>query len=99
MTAFPDARSAADTRKDEQQDGEGKNRGWQPQIRYAPTTNQTKRLSEPAQVDQGKPSARAACAPSKAVWTSQPTRTPQVASRPASPGWRTSFRYATAASL
>ena len=32
----------------------------QPQIRYAPTTSQTKRLSEPAHVPQGKPSAEAA---------------------------------------
>src|SRR5262249_6054548 len=55
--------------------------GRQPQIRYAPTTSQTKRLGEPAHDDQGKPSARAACTTSSAVWASQPMRTPQMASR------------------
>ena len=63
-----------------------RNRGLQPQIRYAPTTSQTKRLSDPAHVSHGKPSARAACAISSAVCTSQPTRTPHVATRPIEPG-------------
>src|SRR5438045_1166198 len=75
-----------------------RNRAWQPQIRYAPTTSQMKRLSEPAQSPHGKPSARAACTTSSAVWTSQPIRTPQVASRPERPGLRASPTYATAAS-
>src|SRR5439155_388667 len=64
----------------------------QPQIRYAPTTSQTKRLSEPAQVPHGKPSSRAACTPSRAVCASQPRRTPQVAARPAAPGRRAAPR-------
>ena len=38
----------------------------QPQIRYAPTTSQTKRLSAPAHVPHGKPSAEAACPTSSA---------------------------------
>src|SRR5438270_3290672 len=67
-------------------------------IRYAPTTSQTKRFSEPAHVDHGNPSARAACTASRAVCTSQPIRTPHVASRPARPGWRASPKYASAAS-
>src|ERR671927_538646 len=61
-------------------------------------TSQTNRLSEPAQLDHGKPSARAACTARSAVCTSHPIRTPQVASRPASPGRRASPKYATAAS-
>src|SRR6266576_4298208 len=73
-------------------------RGWQPQIRYAPTTSQTNRFSEPPQVDHGKPSARAACTPSNAVCTSQPLRTPHVAAQPARPGCRASPKYARAAS-
>src|SRR5215212_10780391 len=68
-------------------------------MRYAPTTSQTNRFSEPAQVDHGKPSARAACSASNAVCTSHPTRTPHVARRPARPGCRASPKYATAASL
>ena len=55
----------------------------QPQNRYAVTTSQTNRSSEPAQVSHGKPSLRSACTPSSAVWRSQPSRTPQVANRPA----------------
>src|SRR5919204_1043493 len=73
-------------------------RGWQPQIRYAPTTSQTKRLSEPAHVVHGNPSARAACTASSAVCTSQPMRTPHVANRPARPGLLASLKYASAAS-
>src|SRR5262249_19393249 len=73
-------------------------RGWQPQIRYAVTTSQTKRLSDPAQVDHGKPSARVACTTRSAVCASQPIRTPQVASRPGNPGRRAPPRSATAAS-
>src|SRR3954453_12670422 len=73
-------------------------RGRQPQIRYAPTTSQTKRLSEAAHVDHGNPSARAACTASSAVGRSQPMRTPHVAKRPARPGRRASPKYATAAS-
>ena len=41
---------------------------------------------------------REACTPRSAVWTSQPSRTPQVAKRPASPGRRASPTKATAAS-
>jgi hypothetical protein len=73
-------------------------RARQPQIRYAVTTSQTKRLSEPAHVDHGKPSARVACAISRVVWSSQPMRIPHVASRPGRPGARVSWKYATAAS-
>src|SRR3954453_3732421 len=73
-------------------------RARQPQIRYAVTTNQTKRFSEPAHVDHGNPSARAACAISNAVCNSQPTRMPHVASRPGVPGARVSRKYANAAS-
>ena len=65
-------------------------RTWQPQIRYAPITSQTNRLSDPAQLAHGKPSARAAWTARSAVWTSQPMRTPHVASRPEMPGLRTS---------
>src|SRR5881392_2507058 len=67
--------------------------GRQPQIRYVPTTSQTKRLSDPAQEDHGKPSARAACTASSAVCASQPIRTPHVASRE-----KRGDAYATAAS-
>src|SRR3954452_12419566 len=73
-------------------------RARQPQIRYAVTTNQTKRFSDPAHVDHGKPSARAAWAISSAVCSSQPTRMPHVASRPGVPGARVSRKYAKAAS-
>src|SRR5690348_4810883 len=75
-----------------------RNRGLQPQIRYAPTTSQTKRLSDPAHVSHGKPSARAACVTSSADCTSHPMRTPQVASLPIEPGCRASPTYANAAS-
>ena len=55
--------------------------GRQPQIRYVPTTSQTKRLSEPAHDAQGKPSAPAACTARSAVCASQPIRTPQMPRR------------------
>src|SRR5580765_2230046 len=67
-------------------------------MRYAVTTSQTKRFSEPAHVDQGNPFARDACAMSSAVCASQPMRTPHVASRPGRPGARASRKYANAAS-
>src|SRR3954470_21765681 len=73
-------------------------RGRQPQIRYTPTTSQTKRLSDPAQLAHGKPSSRVAWNASSAVWINQPMRTPQVAARPAAPGRRASPKYANAAS-
>src|SRR5919202_157800 len=62
------------------------------------SASNTKRLSEPAQLDHGNPSARAAWNASSAVWTSQPIRTPQIPSRPPLPGRRASPKYATAAS-
>src|SRR6478672_1340635 len=67
-------------------------------MRYAVTTSQTKRLSEPAHVDHGNPFARAAWATSSAVCASQPIRTPHVASRPGNPGARASPKYANTAS-
>ena len=60
--------------------------GLQPHTRYAAATSQTKRLSEPAHEVQAKPSALTTCSISRAVWKSQPRRTPQVASFPARPG-------------
>src|SRR5256886_8755314 len=73
-------------------------RTLQPHIRYAPTTSQTKRLSAPAQVPHGKPSARKACTTSSPVWASQPSRTPQMASLPRSSGVPSPPAYASAAS-
>ncbi len=58
----------------------------QPQMRYAETTSQTKRLSDAAHVPHGKPSSLAACATSSAVCASQPSRTPHVASQPGTAG-------------
>src|SRR6185295_9669060 len=73
--------------------------GVQPQIRYAPTTSQTKRLRATAQVPHGKPLLSSAWTTSSAVCASQPMRTPHIASRPDSPGPRSSPAYANAASL
>ena len=78
----------------------------QPHIRYAPTTSQTKRLSAPAQVPHGKPSARKACTTSSPVWASQPSPgrkiswpvAPAAVSAPnTSPRRRTNQRLATVA--
>src|SRR4029453_3059508 len=72
-------------------------RGLQPQIRYAPTTSQTKRFREPAHVPHGKPSAREAWTTRSAVWASHPILTPHVARRPSLPGFRTFPAWAPAA--